>query len=66
MGNKLGAAEIKRHPFFSDVHWGLLRNREAPIVPKVSSPCDTSHFEIYAGDEDSVDFNFFSELPDVR
>lgn len=61
---KHGAADIKRHPFFEDTHWGLLRNRTPPIIPNVKSPCDTTHFEIYADDEDSVDFNFFSELPE--
>merc|ERR1712063_222259 len=50
--------------FFEGVNWGLLRNSTPPIVPNIRSPCDTSHFEIYAGDEDSVDFNFFSELPE--
>ncbi|KAF8683546.1 hypothetical protein HU200_044461 [Digitaria exilis] len=33
MGASRGAAEIKRHPFFSGVDWALIRCVAAPVVP---------------------------------
>ncbi|KAG8096747.1 hypothetical protein GUJ93_ZPchr0013g34858 [Zizania palustris] len=33
MGNALGAAEIKRHPFFAGVDWALIRCVAPPVVP---------------------------------
>jgi len=60
--SKHGANDVKKHPFFEGEHWGLLRNRAPPIIPKIISPDDTSNFIIYEEDEDSVDFEFFSEL----
>lgn len=61
---KHGASDIKRHPFFAGINWGLLRNRTPPIIPQVTSAYDTSNFEVYEEDEDSIDFQFFSELPE--
>lgn len=61
---KHGASDIKRHPFFAGTNWGLLRNRTPPIIPHVSSAYDTSNFEVYEEDEDSIEFQFFSELPE--
>nr|AHZ63928.1 phototropin [Bolbocoleon piliferum] len=34
LGNKYGAEEIKRHPFFKDVDWQFLRSRTPPWVPR--------------------------------
>lgn len=33
LGSKLGASDIKRHPFFKKVQWSLLRNQEPPLIP---------------------------------
>ena len=61
---KRGANDIKRHPFFMDTQWGLLRNRKPPILPDIADEEDISNFEIYEGEEDEFDFEFFSELPE--
>jgi len=61
---KNGASDLKRHPFFQSVNWGLLRNRKAPFTPNIQFPEDTSNFELYEGDKDEQPFKFFSELPD--
>lgn len=33
LGSKMGAADIKRHPFFKKVEWSFLRNQEPPLIP---------------------------------
>lgn len=62
---KRGASDIKKHAFFSQTQWSLLRNRTPPINPSIKYPEDTSNFELYDSDEDDVKFDFFSELPEV-
>lgn len=39
-----GAQEIKSHPFFTGVDWERLRETQAPYVPEISGPADTSQF----------------------
>lgn len=41
------ATDIMSHPFFRDMDWGELRNRQvpAPYKPKVSSQSDTSNID---------------------
>ncbi|KAJ2080913.1 hypothetical protein H4R24_002713 [Coemansia sp. RSA 988] len=51
---RLDLAEIKAHPFFAAVDWHTIRSQEAPFVPRISSPDDTSNFSI--GDEAEDDF----------
>ncbi|KAK5778225.1 hypothetical protein RI543_003884 [Arxiozyma heterogenica] len=36
LGSKMGAADIKRHPFFKKVQWSFLRNQEPPLIPKLA------------------------------
>ncbi|XP_053684171.1 citron Rho-interacting kinase [Sabethes cyaneus] len=43
--NRMGYAEIRKHPFFSDIKWDKLRYQIPPIIPTVSSDDDTSNFE---------------------
>lgn len=33
MGSRIGAAEIKRHAFFEDVNWALIRSIPPPSIP---------------------------------
>lgn len=47
--DRLSLAEIKRHPFFANLDWNHVREMEAPFVPHISSPDDTSNFSV--GDE---------------
>lgn len=38
LGSKLGAEEIKQHPFFSSIQWQLLRSRgNPPYIPRVKA-----------------------------
>lgn len=36
LGSKLGAADIKSHPFFKNTQWSFLRNQEPPLTPVLS------------------------------
>ena len=42
---KNGVHEIKNHPFFRGVNWSEIRNRRAPVIPKLSGEEDTRNFE---------------------
>jgi len=41
-----GAEEVKQHPFFKDVNWEAVMNKEItpPYLPMLSSIDDVSHF----------------------
>eukprot|EP01022_Parablepharisma_sp_SALTPOND_P013026 TRINITY_DN170_c0_g1_i1.p1 TRINITY_DN170_c0_g1~~TRINITY_DN170_c0_g1_i1.p1 ORF type:complete len:979 (-),score=111.65 TRINITY_DN170_c0_g1_i1:2605-5541(-) len=39
-----GAEEIKQHQFFQGLNWSMLREEEAPFVPKTTDVTDTSYF----------------------
>lgn len=51
---KNGAEDIKRSKYFSGTDWDslLARSNTAPIIPKVTTPNDTSNFDPYP---DSMD-----------
>ncbi|KAJ3414362.1 hypothetical protein HDV05_006636 [Chytridiales sp. JEL 0842] len=44
LGSKLGAAEVKAHPWFKGVQWALLRHQRPPMVPEVQGGRDTRYF----------------------
>lgn len=52
LGHKRGAADIKSHPWFKGVKWALVRNETPPMVPKLTSPLDTSYFHPISKDNE--------------
>ncbi|XP_075795285.1 serine/threonine-protein kinase MRCK gamma isoform X2 [Pelodiscus sinensis] len=46
-----GIEDFKRHPFFKAIDWDNIRTSTPPYVPEVSSPADTSNFDV---DDDTL------------
>ena len=40
----MNVEQIKKHPFFYGVDWNMIRNIEAPFIPRLRSITDTSYF----------------------
>ena len=50
LGNMSGGAQrVKEHPFFRGINWEAIyyRKIKGPIIPQLSHPADTKHFDEY-------------------
>lgn len=45
----------QKHPWFEGVNWDIMRDSTAPYIPEVSSPTDTSNFDVDDTDVRSSD-----------
>jgi serine/threonine protein kinase len=44
LGHENGASDVKKHPWFHDINFALIRNEKPPIIPKVRDPLDLTQY----------------------
>lgn len=48
--------EIRRHGYFAEVEWDLLRTYTAPFVPELDSDTDAGYFDDFGNEEDMAKY----------
>jgi len=51
--NRISFDQMRKHKFFEPIDWDNLPRSKPPIVPEVSGPTDTRHFDEFPDEEDN-------------
>eukprot|EP00456_Euglypha_rotunda_P043141 TRINITY_DN3372_c0_g1_i6.p1 TRINITY_DN3372_c0_g1~~TRINITY_DN3372_c0_g1_i6.p1 ORF type:complete len:462 (+),score=72.71 TRINITY_DN3372_c0_g1_i6:165-1388(+) len=49
---RISFEELKQHKFFEGLDWDNLSKAKPPLIPEVTGPTDTQHFDDFPDDED--------------
>jgi cell cycle protein kinase DBF2 len=49
-------AQVKQHPFFTEIDWDNLRSTQAPFVPALDSEIDTGYYDDFTSVDDMAKY----------